>query len=141
RFGLKARFLRKHRVGVDRFFKQLAKRDYQTETALKCKTRLERNRGGLFTFLDFDGVPWNNNNAEHAIKAFALLRRDFSGVGTEKGIREYLVLLSICETCKYKGVGFLDFLRSGEKDIDDFSGKRPKCRKGSLAVPCRQTRS
>jgi len=88
RFGLKARFLRKHRVAVDRFFKHLAKRDYQTETALKCKTRLERNRGGLFTFLDFDGVPWNNNNAEHAIKAFALLRRDFSGVGTEKGIRE-----------------------------------------------------
>ena len=125
RFGLKARFLRKHRVAVDRFFKRLAKRDYQTETALKCKTRLERNRGGLFTFLDFDGVPWNNNNAEHAIKAFALLRRDFSGVGTEKGIREYLILLSICETCKYKGVGFLDFLRSGEKDIDVFAeGKR-----------------
>ena len=121
RFGLKARFLRKHRVAVDRFFKHLAKRDYQTETALKCKTRLERNRGGLFTFLDFDGVPWNNNNAEHAIKAFALLRRDFSGVGTEKGIREYLILLSICETCKYKGVGFLDFLRSGEKDIDVFA--------------------
>ena len=54
------------------------------------------------------------------IKAFALLRRDFSGVATEKGIREYLILLSICETCKYKGVGFLDFLRSGEKDIDAF---------------------
>ena len=38
----------------------------------------------------------------------------------EKGIREYLTLLSICETCQYKGVSFLDFLRSGEKDIDVF---------------------
>ena len=33
----------------------------------------------------------------------------------EKGIGEYLTLLSICETCKYKGIRFLDFLRSGEQ--------------------------
>jgi len=26
----------------------------------------------------------NNNNAEHAIKSLALLRRDFGGVSTEK---------------------------------------------------------
>jgi predicted RecB family nuclease len=120
RYGLKARFLRGHKMAVDRFFKHLNNWDYQTETARKCKTRLEKSRGGLFTFLDFDGVPWNNNNAEHAIKAFALLRRDFSGVATEKGIRDYLILLSICETCKCKGVSFLDFLRSGGKDIDVF---------------------
>ncbi len=96
RFGLKARFLRKHKVCADRFFRRLAQRDCHTETAVKCKKRLEKNRGSLFTFLDYDGVPWNNNNAEHAIKAFALLRRDFSGVSTEKGIQEYLILLSIC---------------------------------------------
>jgi len=121
RFGLKARFLRKHTVTVDRFFKHLSNRDFRTETAQKCKTRLEKNRNGLFTFLNFDGVPWNNNNAEHAIKALALLRRDFSGVATEKGIRDYLILLSICETCKCKGVSFLDFLRSGGKYIDAFA--------------------
>ena len=88
---------------------------------MKCKARLEKNRSRLFTFLDFDGVPWNNNNAEHAIKAIALLRRDFSGLSTEKGIREYSILLSICETCKCKGVSFLEFLRSGENDIDAFA--------------------
>ncbi|HHT9114324.1 MAG TPA: IS66 family transposase [Candidatus Wunengus sp. YC65] len=126
RFGLKARFLRAHKVSVDRFFKRLAYREYQTETALKCKTRLEKNRCGLFTFLDFDSVPWNNNNAEHAIKAFALLRRDFNGVATEKGIREYLILLSVCETCRCKGVSFLEFLRSGEKDIDAFAESKWK---------------
>ncbi len=124
RFGLKARFLRKHKVCADRFFRRLAQRDCHTETAVKCKKRLEKNRGSLFTFLDYDGVPWNNNNAEHAIKAFALLRRDFSGVSTEKGIQEYLILLSICETCRFRGVSFLDFLRSGEKDIDAFADSR-----------------
>ena len=121
RFGLKARFLRAHKRSVHRFFKRFAQREYQTETALKCKTRLEKNRCGLFTFLDFDAIPWNNNNAEHAIKALALLRRHFDGVATEKGIREYLILLSICESCKFKGVSFLEFLRSGETDIDVFA--------------------
>lgn len=71
-------------------------------------------------------AQWNNNNAGHAIKAFALLRRDFSGVATEKGIRDYLILLSISETCKFKGVSFLDFLCSGEKDIDAFAESKSK---------------
>jgi len=87
-----------------------------------------RNRDGLFTFLSYDGVPWNNNNAEHAIKAFARLRRAIVGLSTAKGIDEYLVLLSICQTCKYSGLDFLDFLLSGEKDIDTFTAKRPDAR-------------
>ena len=41
----------------------------------------------------------------------------------KKGIGSTATLLSICETCKYKGVRFLDFLRSGEKDIDVFMQK------------------
>jgi predicted RecB family nuclease len=135
RFGLKARFLRAHKRSVDRFFKRLAQREYQTETALKCKTRLQKNRYGLFTFLDFDGVPWNNNNAEHAIKAFALLRRDFNGLANEKGIREYLILLSICESCKFKGVSFLEFLRSGETDMDVFATHNQRSRNRSISIP------
>jgi hypothetical protein len=60
-------------------------------------------------FLKHDGVPWNNNNAEHAVKAFATLRRVIKGVTSEPGLRNYLVLLSICETCNYQGLDFLDF--------------------------------
>ena len=82
-------------------------------------------------FLDYDSVPWNNNNAEHAIKAFAAVRKGIGGTSTEKGIQEYLILLSICETCKYKGVSFLGFLRSGEKDIDAFIKKGARVSKGS----------
>ena len=88
-------------------------------------------RDKLFTFLDYDSVPWNNNNAEHAIKAFAALRKGIGGTSTEKGIREYLILLSICETCKYKGVSFLEFLRTGEKDIDAFIKKGARVSKES----------
>ena len=42
------------------------------EAARKIIERLQKNRNTMFTFLDFDDVPWNNNNAEHAIKAFAI---------------------------------------------------------------------
>jgi hypothetical protein len=126
RFGLKARFLRKHKVSVERFYRELSKADSKTEIADKYKKRFEKNRGKLFTFLDYDGVPWNNNNAEHAVKAFAMLRNAIRGASSEKGIREYLTLLSICETCKYKGVNFLNFLRSGKKDVDEFINKRTR---------------
>jgi len=132
RHGLKSHFLRKHRVSVDRFYRQLYTMALQSEGAVKVRDRFQKNREKLFTFLDYDGVPWNNNNAEHAVKAFATLRNVIGGTSTEKGIREYLILLSICETCKYKGLDFLDFLRSGEKNIDAFASNR---RRRRLAGP------
>ncbi len=91
--------------------------------------RFEKNRDRLFTFLDHDGIPWNNNNAEHAIKAFVRLRNIIGGTSTTKGLREYLVLLSISETCKCKGVRFLDFLLSQESDVDKFAS-RGRLRRG-----------
>jgi Transposase IS66 family len=125
RFGLKAKHLRVHRPTVDRFYCALSKREYTSEAAAGYKKRFEKNQDRLFTFLDYDGVPWNNNNAEHAIKAFARLRNAIGANGTPKGVREYLVLLSISETCRYKGVSFLHFLRSGETDIDTFANRPP----------------
>jgi hypothetical protein len=129
RHGLKKHFLGKHRIAVDRFYKHLvADRWGTSEVVRKIADRLQKNRNKLFTFLDFDGIPWNNNNAEHAIKAFASLRRVIEGKSTEKGLRDFHILLSICETCKYKGIDFLDFIRSGATNIDDFVISRRKHR-------------
>jgi len=118
RFGLKACHLRKHKQSVNRFYAALSGREYQTEVAAGYKKRFERNCDKLFTFLDHDGVPWNNNNAEHAIKAFARLRRSIGGRSSAKGIQDYLVLLSISETCKCKGVNFLRFVQFGQTEVD-----------------------
>jgi Transposase IS66 family len=135
RHGLKKHFLRKHLVSVDRFYRKIVDVDYQSMAAVACKERFEKNRDKLFTFLKFDGVPWNNNNAEHAIKAFARLR-DFIECGaSEKGIREYLILLSICQTCKYSGLDFLDFLRSGEMDIQAFAENQPRWKRAKPEQP------
>jgi hypothetical protein len=124
RFGLKAYHLHKYTKAVNRFFEKLNVADLRSEAASKCRERFEKNRNKLFTFLDYDGVSWNNNNAEHAVKAFAHLRDIIEGSSTQKGIEEYLVLLSVCQTCIYSGVDFLDFLRSGEKDIETFARSR-----------------
>jgi hypothetical protein len=123
RFGLKARFLRKHKLAVTRFYDALLCRRYNTELAQKTQERFKRNRTRLFTFLDYDNVPWNNNNAEHAIKSFADLRDVIEGPTTERGIRDYLILLSIFQTCVYREIDFFEFLRSGEKKIEGYAGK------------------
>jgi transposase len=123
-YGLKKRFLSKHRISVDRFYRKLSKESGAGDAATKVIERLKRNRDTMFTFLNFDDVPWNNNNAEHAIKAFATLRRVIDGVTTENGLQDFLILLSLCETCKYKHEDFLGFLRSGLKNIDDFANSR-----------------
>lgn len=120
RHGLKAYFLRKHLKSVERFYKHLAEHDYQSEVAVKYRKRFEKYRQSLFTFLECDGVPWNNNNAEHAIKALAELRNVIGGTSSPKGIQEYLVLLSIYQTCKYRAIDFLEFVRSGEPEIERF---------------------
>jgi predicted RecB family nuclease len=125
RWGLRSRFLRKHLADVARFYKRVSKMEHLSTVALKLKTRLDKDRDKLFTFLNYDGIPWNNNNAEHAIKAFARLRRAIEGLSTPRGIEEYLILLSVCQTCKYSGLDFLDFLRSGEKDIGTFAVSQP----------------
>jgi hypothetical protein len=109
---------------VAKFYKTLLGRKYITEIAQKAQERLKRNRARLFTFLDYDNVPWNNNNAEHAIKAFADLSAVIEGPTTERGIRDYLILLSLHQTCVYRGIDFLGFLRSGEIKIDGYTGRR-----------------
>jgi len=124
--GLKKYFLRKHLKEVDRFCKYLQKTDFKSEIALKFKQRFEKNQNKLFTFLSYDNVPWNNNNAEHAIKAFARIRTTITGVTTKKGLDEYLTLLSICRSCEYQKLDFLDFLRSGEKDLAAYASNKKK---------------
>ena len=120
---------------MDRFFRDLASRVYRSELAEGYQKRFVKNESRLFTFLDHDGVPWNNNNAEHAIKYFAYYREVTDGQMKETGLSDYLVLLSVYETCKYRGVSFLKFLLSQEDDVEAFSQRgRKKKRHPSLGV-------
>ena len=125
RYGLKRRNLAKHQRDVDKFFSKLEGQYYRSEIAKSAQERLIRYKGRLFTFIKYDGVPWNNNNAEHAIKKFAHYREVVNGHVTES-IADYLVLLSIHQTCKYKEIQFLKFLLSGELDIGSYRERNTK---------------
>ena len=122
RFGLRKKYLNKHKQEVEKFYTEVADHMFESEAARKLYNRMVKYRHELFTFLDYDGIPWNNNNAEHAIKYLAKYRRLVNGRVSTKGLKDYLELLSVYETCRYKEVGFLDFLVSQERDIDRFAG-------------------
>ena len=91
RFGLKKHFLKKHSSAVGQFYASAVNGEFETAAAKKLQSRFRRNKHKLFTFLDYDNVPWNNNNAEHAIKAFARLRDIIDCHSSETGIVSYLV--------------------------------------------------
>jgi hypothetical protein len=118
KYGLKKRYLQKHRKAVEGFYKRVVERSFSSDLAIQYQKRLQKNRDKLFTFLEHDGVPWNNNNVEHAIKHLAVYRRMTNGILTEKGLEEYLILLSLYQSCTYRGQNFLDFLLSGKRRID-----------------------
>jgi hypothetical protein len=120
RRGLQCQHLQRHKADVQKFFQDNCGQPCQSEVAEKYRQRFLKYRDKLFTFLDYDGVPWHNNNAEHAIKHFAKYRMISNGRMTANGLQAYLVLLSIYQTCVYKKVSFLRFLLSGEQDVDTF---------------------
>lgn len=93
-----------------------------SEVAHKYQRRIEKYGDRLFTFLDYDGVPWHNNNAEHAIKAFARYRRFADGRFTKRSVSDYLTLLSIVQTCEYQGEKVLQFLLNSDAQFSFDSG-------------------
>ena len=111
KYGLKKRNLKKHKTSVSQFQSEIFNYDFKTSLAIKLVKRLKKNKNKLFTFLDYDGIPWNNNNAEFAVKSFALYRRKVDGSYNESGLKDYLTMLSVLKTCDYQNINFLDFLR------------------------------
>jgi hypothetical protein len=73
----------------------------------------------LFLFLQEDGIPWNNNMAERAIRHLAIQRK-ISGAFYRSTAIRYLILSGIAQTCRFQNRSFLRFLLSEEKDVDGY---------------------
>jgi len=133
--GLRRKYLKHHEATVEKYFKGLFAQRLHSEAAETLRARMNKYHDKLFTFLKYDGVPWNNNNAEHAIKQFAYYREVTPGSLRETGLSDYLVLLSICQTCRYKDASFLQFLLSKERNVDTFcQTKRHRSRRGAIEL-------
>jgi len=72
RYGLKTYHLGRHKPKVRQLLDRVRGSSYTSESAKDYQRRLRKYGNRMFTFLDCDGVPWNNNNAENAVKRFAL---------------------------------------------------------------------
>jgi hypothetical protein len=125
KYGLKRRHLHKHKGQADEFLDSVRQKQLTSDFALKYQNRFAKYGERLFTFLDHDGVPWNNNNnnAEHAIKRFVKYRRNADGRFTEKSIGDHLVLLSVLASCEYRSLPVLRFLLSKATELS-FSSMR-----------------
>jgi predicted RecB family nuclease len=129
RYGLKRRHLHKHKRAAFRFLSSVTSADFSSQLANKYKKRFQKTGEKMFTFLDRDGVPWNNTNAEHAIKRFAKYRRHADGYFTERSLQEYLMLATVFETCEFNNVNVLRFLLSKETTLEGLlkmAGRRAK---------------
>ena len=109
-YGLKKRHLAKHKRPASIFLKWIELNNYKSGIAKKLQARIIKYREKLFTFLDFDDVAWNNNNAERAMKLFARHRRFADGRFTAHSLQEYLIILTVYQTCEYRGLNFLKVL-------------------------------
>ena len=119
KYGLQKKMLQPYKKDILVFYSNLENAIYKTELMNKYKKRFMKNSEKLFAFIDYNNIPWNNNNAEHAIRPFAKYRKMVKNQTTSIGLKRYLILLSIFQTCKYMGVDFMKFLQSGDKSIEN----------------------
>jgi hypothetical protein len=123
-YGLRKRNLSKFRTAVDRFYRRvITARIYRSDPVRAYQKRFQRYRHSLFTFLEYDGVPWNNNMGERALRHLTVQRK-ISGSFYESLAPAYLLLLGMAQTCRFQDKSVLEFLLSGEKDVDTFKPTR-----------------
>jgi hypothetical protein len=134
RYGPKRSRLRRYSTSVVNFFQALSDQSFNSEAARALQSRMIKNRDKLFTFIDYDGIPWNNNNAENAIRRFSYFRDDNAIFMKEIGLSNYLVMLSVYQTCRYKGINFLKFLLSRKTNIDAFATSRRVRSRGGVEL-------
>jgi hypothetical protein len=124
KYGLKKRNLHKFQKHVDIFYQEtIFNKHYHSELALTYQKRFIRYQESLFVFLEQDGMPWENNTAERAIRHLTVQEK-ISGYFYKSIMPDYLRLLGIRQTCRFQGKSFFKFLFSEETDLDKFEARK-----------------
>jgi hypothetical protein len=88
------------------------------EDLKKLLKRCKKYENMLFTYLKYEGMPPDNNEAERALRPFVVQRKRSGGFKSPEVMRHYVIYLSLYMTCKLNGKNFdklLDLVFSGEK--------------------------
>jgi transposase len=89
----------------------LADAQYRNADCRRLAKRLRQHGGNLFTFLFHPGVVTpDNNRAERAIRPAVVIRKISGGSRTPNGANATADLMSLSQTCRLNGVGFVPFI-------------------------------
>ena len=84
----------------------------------KLLKRCKKYENMLFTYLKYEGMPPDNNEAERELRPFVVQRKRSGGFKSPEVMRHFVIYLSLYMTCKLNGKDFdklLDLIFSGEK--------------------------
>ncbi len=76
---------------------------WEDANAKRLIKRFRRHQHELFTFLDQEGVPFDNNHAERTIRPAVIIRKNSYGNRSEQGADCQAVLMSVFRTLKQRG--------------------------------------
>jgi transposase len=93
----------RHRARLDERVRALIESEHGDADARRLCKRLEKYRANLFTFLDRDGVTFDNNHAEREIRPAVIMRKNSYANKSEAGAEVQAALMSIYRTLKLRG--------------------------------------
>lgn len=98
------------RLRLQNEMKVFLDREWNDSDALRISKELLKRLNMLFTFVEVEGVPWHNNDAERAIRKGVIARKISGGRRTWTGAKVYQTLLSISETAKKRNEKFTEIV-------------------------------
>jgi transposase len=115
---------RSRRNRLDARLAEMIESTWQDANARRLIKRLRRHQNDLFTFLDQEGVPFDNNHAERSIRPAVILRKNSYGNRSQQGADCQAVLMSVFRTLKQRGH---DPIRTTIDAVKDYltTGKLP----------------
>ena len=81
----------------------MARQDPADADARRLTKRLCRYGEYIFTFLDYDYVPYDNNFAERQIRPAVILRKNSQSNRSDRGAATQTVLMSVYRTLRLRG--------------------------------------
>jgi len=110
RDGVDEREYASRRQRIAERLSSLVERSWEhVEVRRLCK-RLRRHQDELFVFLDHDGVSFENNHAERAIRPAVIIRKNSQSNRSDRGAVTQTTLMSVYRTLKQRGCEPLDTL-------------------------------
>jgi len=89
---------------LDRRLTDLAMAEPSDPDARRLTKRLRGHVGHIFTFLDYDDVPFENNFAERMIRPAVILRKNSQSNRSQRGAATQAVLMSVYRTLRLRGL-------------------------------------